>query len=65
MSVMTNSGPAVVKLGGNTIIRGEVPVKFSDLTAGMYVGATAEKLHLFQRPQRFPIDAGGLAHAAV
>jgi hypothetical protein len=62
MSVMTNSGPVVVKLGGNTIIRGEVPVKFSDVTSGMYVGATAEKqpdgtfrasrLHIFSEDQR-------------
>jgi hypothetical protein len=62
MSVMANSGPVVVKLGGNTIIRGEVPVKFSDITSGMYVGATAEKqpdgtfrasrLHIFSEDQR-------------
>ena len=43
MTVMSNSGPITVKLGDNTIIRGEVPVKFSDITSGMYVGATAEK----------------------
>jgi hypothetical protein len=43
MTVMANSGPVVVKLGDKTIIRGEVPVKFSDITSGMYVGATAEK----------------------
>ncbi|HUC99559.1 MAG TPA: DUF5666 domain-containing protein, partial [Candidatus Polarisedimenticolaceae bacterium] len=51
-----------VKLGDNTIIRGEVPVKFSDITSGMYVGATAEKqpdgtfrasrLHIFSEDQR-------------
>jgi hypothetical protein len=62
MSVMANSGPVVVKLGGNTIIRGEVPVKFSDISSGMYVGATAEKqpdgtfrasrLHIFSEDQR-------------
>jgi hypothetical protein len=62
MSVMGHSGPVVVKLGGNTIIRGEVPVKFSDISSGMYVGATAEKqpdgtfrasrLHIFSEDQR-------------
>ena len=62
MTVMSNSGPVTVKLGDNTIIRGEVPVKFSDITSGMYVGATAEKqpdgtfrasrLHIFSEDQR-------------
>ena len=59
---MANSGPVVVKLGDKTIIRGEVPVNFSDITSGMYVGATAEKqpdgtfrasrLHIFSEDQR-------------
>ncbi|HET7394306.1 MAG TPA: DUF5666 domain-containing protein [Candidatus Binatia bacterium] len=62
MTVMSNSGPVAVKLGDNTIIRGEVPVRFSDITSGMYVGATAEKqpdgtfrasrLHIFSEDQR-------------
>jgi hypothetical protein len=62
MTVMSNSGPIMVKLGDNTIIRGEVPVRFSDITSGMYVGATAEKqsdgtfrasrLHIFSEDQR-------------
>jgi hypothetical protein len=62
MSVMANSGPVVVKLGDQTIVRGEVPIKFSDITSGMYVGATAEKqpdgtfrasrLHIFSEDQR-------------
>jgi membrane-bound inhibitor of C-type lysozyme len=62
ITVMSNSGPIAVKLGGDTIIRGEVPVKFSDITSGMYVGATAEKqpdgtfrasrLHIFSEDQR-------------
>ena len=43
ITVMSNSGPVVVKFAGETVIRGEVPVKFSDITSGMYVGATAEK----------------------
>jgi hypothetical protein len=53
ITVMSNSGP---------VIRGEVPVKFSDITPGMYVGATAEKqpdgtfrasrLNIFSEDQR-------------
>jgi Domain of unknown function (DUF5666) len=62
ITVMSNSGPVVVKLGGDTIIRGEEPVKFTDINSGMYVGATAEKqpdgtfrasrLHIFSEDQR-------------
>jgi hypothetical protein len=62
ITVMSNSGPVVVKFANETIIRGEVPVKFSDITSGMYVGATAEKqpdgtfrasrLHIFSDDQR-------------
>ena len=62
ITVMSNTGPVVVKFAGETIIRGEVPVKFSDITSGMYVGATAEKqpdgtfrasrLHIFSEDQR-------------
>jgi hypothetical protein len=62
VTVMSNSGPVVVKFAGETVIRGEVPVKFSDVTPGMYVGATAEKqpdgtfkasrLHIFSEDQR-------------
>ena len=60
--VETNSGPAAVKLNDKTVIRGEVPIKFSDITPGMYVGATAAKqpdgtfrasrLHVFSEDQR-------------
>jgi hypothetical protein len=60
--IETNSGSVAVKLGDKTIIRGEVPIKFSDITPGMYVGATAEKqpdgifrasrLHVFSEDQR-------------
>lgn len=60
--VQSNSGPVVVKLARETIIRGEVPVKFSDISSGMYVGATATKqpdgtfrarrLHIFSEDQR-------------
>jgi hypothetical protein len=62
LTVQSNSGPVVVKLASETIIRGEVPVKFSDITSGMYVGATATKqadgtfrasrLHIFSEDQR-------------
>jgi hypothetical protein len=62
ITVISNSGQVVVKFADETIIRGEVPVKFSDITAGMYVGATAEKqpdgtfrasrLHIFSDDQR-------------
>jgi hypothetical protein len=62
ITVMSNSAPVVVKFAGETVIRGEVPVKFSDITSGMYVGATAEKqpdgtfrasrLHTFSEDQR-------------
>lgn len=62
ITVESNSGPVVVKLADKTIIRNEVPVKFSDITSGMYVGATAQKqadgtfrasrLHIFSEDQR-------------
>jgi len=62
LTVQSNSGPVVVKLAGETVIRGEIPVKFSDITSGMYVGATATKqpdgtfrasrLHIFSEDQR-------------
>lgn len=60
--VETNSGPAAIKLIDKTVIRGEVPIKFSDITPGMYVGATAAKqpdgtfrasrLNIFSEDQR-------------
>jgi hypothetical protein len=60
--VETNSGPAAVKLNDKTVIRGELPITFSDITPGMYVGATAAKqadgtfrasrLHVFSEDQR-------------
>jgi Domain of unknown function (DUF5666) len=62
LAVETNSGPAVVKLNDKTVIRGELPIKFSDITPGMYVGATAaqqpdgtfraSRLHVFSEDQR-------------
>ena len=60
--VETSSGPAAVKLTDKTLIRGELPIKFSDINAGMYVGATAaeqpdgtfraSRLHVFGEDQR-------------
>jgi Domain of unknown function (DUF5666) len=60
--VETNSGPAAVRLTDKTVIRSEIPIKFSDITPGMYVGATAAKqpdgtfrasrLHVFSEDQR-------------
>jgi hypothetical protein len=35
ITVMSNSGPAVVKFADETIIGGEVPVKFFDISSGM------------------------------
>ncbi len=62
LTVEANSGPVVVKLIDKTIIRGEVPIKFSEIMPGMYVGATAKKqsdgafrasrLHVFSEDQR-------------
>ena len=62
ITLTTNSGPIVVKFSGDTTIRNELPVKFSDITSGMYVGATAVKqpdgifrasrLHIFSEDQR-------------
>lgn len=62
VTVDSNSGPVVVKLANNTVIRNEVPVAFSDIASGMYVGATAQKqpdgtfrasrLHIFSEDQR-------------
>jgi hypothetical protein len=52
LTVETANGPALVKLSDKTLVRGEVPIKFSDITPGMYVGATAEnsRTGLFVRP---------------
>jgi hypothetical protein len=62
ITLTTHSGSVVVKFSGETTIRNEVPVKFSDITSGMYVGATAVKqadgtfrasrLHIFSEDQR-------------
>jgi hypothetical protein len=41
--VASSNGDVKVTLGDKTVIRGEVPIKFSEITSGMYVGATAIK----------------------
>ena len=41
--VATSNGEVKVTLGDKTVIRAEVPIKFSEITSGMYVGATATK----------------------
>ena len=41
--VASPNGDVKVSIGDKTVIRGEVPIKFSDITSGMYVGATATK----------------------
>jgi hypothetical protein len=62
VTIETKAGPVGVNLGDKAMIRGEVPIKFSDINSGMYVGATAEKqpdgtfrasrLHVFSEDQR-------------
>lgn len=41
--VASSNGEVKVTLGDKTVIRAEVPIKFSEITSGMYVGATATK----------------------
>jgi Domain of unknown function (DUF5666) len=43
VTVETKSGPERVQMSDKTVIRGEVPIKFSEITSGMYVAATAAK----------------------
>jgi hypothetical protein len=62
VTVETTNGAFVIKFVDKTIIRGEIPIKFSEITSGMYVGATAAKqsdgtfrasrLHVFSEDQR-------------
>jgi hypothetical protein len=62
VTIETKTGLVAVNLSDKTIVRGEVSIKFSDITAGMYVGATATKqpdgtfrasrLHVFSEDQR-------------
>ena len=41
--VASANGEVKVAVGDKTVIRAEVPIKFSEITSGMYVGATAAK----------------------
>ncbi len=41
--VASANGDVKVAIGDKTVIRGEVPIKFSEITSGMFVGATATK----------------------
>ena len=41
--VASPNGDAKVTVGDKTVIRYEVPIKFSEIVSGMYVGATATK----------------------
>src|SRR5512139_3404410 len=41
--VASANGDVKITVGDKTIIRAEVPIKFSEITSGMYVGATATK----------------------
>lgn len=60
--VAAPNGDVQVKTADKTIIRGEVPIKFSEITPGMYVEVTAAKaadgtfratrLHIFSEDQR-------------
>jgi len=60
--VKTPSGNSQFSIGDKTIIRNEVPIKFSDITPGAYLGTTATKqpdgtflaseVHVFSEDQR-------------
>ena len=60
--VASPNGDVKVTIGDKTVIRGEVPIKFSDITSGMYLGTTAAKqpdgtflaseVHVFSEDQR-------------
>lgn len=41
--VASANGDVKVAIGDKTVIRAEVPIKFSEITSGMWVGATATK----------------------
>ena len=43
LTVASPSGDMKVAVADKTIVRAEVPIKFSEITSGMYVGATASK----------------------
>lgn len=60
--VASPNGDVKVMIGEKTVIRGEVAIKFSEITSGMYLGTTATKqpdgnflaseVHVFSEDQR-------------
>jgi len=60
--VASPNGDVKVSIGDKTVIRTEVPIKFSEITSGMYLGTTAAKqpdgtflaseVHVFGEDQR-------------
>jgi hypothetical protein len=60
--VASAAGDVQIKVDDKTIVRNETAIKFSDITAGMYLGTTAEKqpdgtfraseVHVFSEDQR-------------
>lgn len=60
--VASPNGDVRVRIGEKTVIRGEVPIKFSEITSGLYLGTTATKqpdgnflaseVHVFSEDQR-------------
>jgi hypothetical protein len=79
--VATANGDVKVSVGDKTVIRGEVPIKFSEITSGMYLGTTAAKqpdgtflaseVHVFGEDQRGtgeghrPLGAATMTNANV
>lgn len=62
LTLTTPNGDVKLTLGEKTIIRGEVPIKFSEIAPGQYLGTTATKqpdgnflaseVHVFSEDQR-------------
>jgi hypothetical protein len=62
LSVASPSGDVKVTISEKTVIRGETPIKFSEITSGLYLGTTATKqsdgnflaseVHVFSEDQR-------------
>ena len=62
LTLTTPNGDAKITIGEKTVIRGEVPIKFSEITPGLYLGTTATKqpdgnflaseVHVFSEDQR-------------
>jgi hypothetical protein len=60
--VASPTGDAKLTVGDKTVIRNELPIKFSEITSGMYLGTTATKqpdgtflaseVHVFSEDQR-------------